>query len=109
MRFVVYIIAMPIEYQWGIFAFLGMLATSFIGMFVILALIFLYIFVCLQLKDFFLLKYKSVAFTCITWVLYLIILINASWLLFAFYLTLVILIMFRGAFFYNLDYMGINE
>jgi F0F1-type ATP synthase assembly protein I len=64
--FVAYVAAMPTRYQWGISAFLGMLETSFIGMFVIPALVFLYIFICLQLEDFFLLKHQSVAFAWIT-------------------------------------------
>ncbi|KAN0089902.1 hypothetical protein V8E51_018481 [Hyaloscypha variabilis] len=66
MAFVAYVAAMPTRYQWGISAFLGMLETSFIGMFVIPALVFLYIFICLQLEDFFLLKHQSVAFAWIT-------------------------------------------
>ncbi|PMD32065.1 hypothetical protein L207DRAFT_536492 [Hyaloscypha variabilis F] len=38
--FVAYVAAMPTRYQWGISAFLGILETSFIGMFVIPALVF---------------------------------------------------------------------
>lgn len=54
------------------------LETSFAASFTVPLLLFFYVFICLQMEDFFLLRHRSKVFAVVTWFMYLVVLAHGA-------------------------------